>query len=790
MATDYRAQRANALYKANLDAAGKAQTIRHGIQAKVDAILSKAQADADKAAKPYIDQANAQVKAAETEYADAIKRAFKETVYQYSGGFDNTKSLIVRHWKAVAPDEPKADDGVLMAFTARGILTIFDLAATDAAAHAEYLATYDDAERARYEKTVKEALLEVRKRYAILPRLIDNRFAARLFADAKLTEPQTRTEAVDGGYGYLDMTIKTAHVPELLSVSVTPDGLELTYAHRGGDTAEAWSRQTAILRSSFKSHGVDADKLAISEDAHGNIVLRFNDAPNSFPKAVAPRAPRHVPQNRAEALQRYPSSMWRLGVDARGNVIEFPMTRHPHCLVCGGTGGGKSVWIRSQLEYLRTGGAASDGADTDTAGGWSIYVSDGKGSDFAALDGLPNVAYVAPNSDPSQLVLMLKTLEREMDRRTDAAKMAKKAGNADAFNFQPIIVVLDEWGSTAITLEDRYGAKGFEAIARIIDRLLRVGRETRIHVALSSQTIRKTGAGSVPGSWQANLSIIVSLGEPEPATVEYAFPAAARDRATMIGSRVKGKPGRGLYVDVDTNSAAEFQSFYGWSPGTTSLDPKAPSNISAPTPEVRAEWQRWQPMSASVPILVPRLGIKASGSDWRGEGNKDKGLESIFATPMVALTDEDGNVKPGFEKYDPTSDSWLGEFDRSTGGVTVALDGFTDDADMDADAVTFTPAEPEPKAEPKAAPTTEADVLAAVQEMASRGATVTKPAEADAEAEMRRIAIANGWLTPDHPDHPDHPSNSTHEARLEKLVKEPIADDMPEIADTDTGDDI
>ena len=99
----------------------------------------------------------------------------------------------------------------------------------------------------------------------------------------------------------------------------------------------------------------------------------------------------------------------------------------------------------------------------------------------------------------------------------------------------------------------------------------------------------------------------------------------------------------------------EFQSFYGWSPGTTSLAPDAPADVRPPTPEVRAAWERWVPISTAVPWIMPRLGIKVDGPDWA-----DGELDAVADTATVPLTNPDGTVKPGMEKFDPASPEWPG----------------------------------------------------------------------------------------------------------------------------------
>jgi hypothetical protein len=199
-----------------------------------------------------------------------------------------------------------------------------------------------------------------------------------------------------------------------------------------------------------------------------------------------------------------------------------------------------------------------------------------------------------------------------------------------------------------------------------------------------------------------------------------------------------------MYSDSERGTLAEFQSYYGWSPGTTRLDANAPGNVKPPTPEVRAAWEQWKPISDSVPWLSPRLGIAANSPDWRDD------IDSILATRIVPLTDPNGNVKPGMEKFDPMDEGWLGAVSIDGSGAGVSLDGFSDDAPIHH---TSTPSVTKPAPAPK--PTyTETDDAArkeAVRQEALRMGIL--PAEEMTEDErkeaVRKKAIEMGLIPAD-----------------------------------------
>jgi hypothetical protein len=360
-----------------------------------------------------------------------------------------------------------------------------------------------------------------------------------------------------------------------------------------------------------------------------------------FPKAIAPEPPNSVAVDEVDAIRRHAKARWLLGVDGAGREVSYGLTEgFPHVLVVGGTGGGKSVWARTMIETFRV-------------QGFTCFVASGKQTDFAALNGVPGIGMVA--IDREETAVMIRTVRKEMDRRyTEEAKLML-AGNPPVFDYAPLLVVLDEYGSTAMEMHSAY--KDPLAFMNDMDFILRKGRECKVHVALLSQTLRKTGPAAIPGTWQANLTLTVSLGEPEAMTLQSdAFTPETYEAAKSIGATVKGKAGRGLIAERMTGRVVEFQSYYGWSPGYTSLDPDAAEKYRAPSPEVRAVWERWVPVSDSVTALKPRLGIKAEGPEW-SEGEY---VDTIANTPVIALTDASGKDIPKNAKYDPRSAEWIG----------------------------------------------------------------------------------------------------------------------------------
>ncbi|WP_147380332.1 cell division protein FtsK [Mycobacteroides abscessus] len=666
--------------------ADQADAERERTAEKVKTILVKAQTAAESAASEVAKR-----------FAAEERRLLGQPVTRYSGATRNLASgLVVWHWKATCSPVlaarlgvQRTDAGPLAVLKPDGGLTETD-SAPDVFASLDS-SLLDSEEFMDWAARVAELWHgDVQVRYGILSQLRNDDWWARLAESAGIADPQTKPESLQGRYGPVDRKVTTVSIPSISSVEIGQDGLEISFAHAPSASAAKWYGKLDLLKNGLRAAGMDSTNLRLADTADGGVALRFDDAPSSFPSAVCIEPPSSVATSNADAIRRYEGASWTLGVDARGKTIKFPIEDFPHVLVVGGTGAGKSVWARSIIEMFRTGYTDPD-TGRDTAGGFTCYVSSGKITDFATLSKLPGVALVA--GDAAQTAVMVHTVRLEAERRFDEAAQAKLRGETRAFDYPPIVLFLDEWGATWLALSSMY--KSTADFETDIDWILRVGREARVHVVLLSQTIRKTGAGAVPGSWQANLGLTISLGKPEAETYNNpaVFPSGSRERAELVGNRIAGKRGRGMAVLEGT--VTEFQSYYVWSPGTTSLDPDADKKVSPPTPEVRALWELWEPMSAQVPWLSPRLGLRVDGPEWAGTPGEKTDLKEVLATPVVALTDRAGDLKSGMAQYDPWSPEWAGK--RASGPRRAAL-SFDDDADSvestDSASITESPVTP------------------------------------------------------------------------------------------------
>lgn len=771
-------------------------------QAAAKRIRDEQQREVDREADRAQKEMEALIRDQKREMRAAEKDMLTKPYHRTEGGSKalGDTPLILWHWQVPLPPEhntavngqKRSDAGPLLALWDGGGIGDDDVIPVQLVESIGRTPALDD-----WAKRAGEVLEEVEKRYPIVADLRDDAALERLLRPVGVLRTFSETlpergviPAEDGSPITYERPVTVTELPTVSGVEVLPDGLRITFAYRAGETAKRWSSHLDALRVAFNANGVhNASNLRIKDGVNGELILDFDDAPSSFPAAVAPVAPTTTPQSIAEAIAHYEATRWMLGLDARGNVVSFPLKAQPHVLVTGGTGGGKSVWARGLIESLRTGYRDTDansGKGQDCGGGWLAFVGDGKGSDFSALEGQPGIAMVAPSSDVAQIAVMVRRVRQEVERRFAQASAAKKRGEANAFaGMQPWLLLLDEWGAVAIKMRSEYG-KSAEAFEKDIDIILRLGRECRVHCVLLSQTIRKTGDGAVPGSWQENLGLTVSLGTPSEITLQSdAFPAEVRDRAAFLGPRLKGKRGRGLTADRESGRVVEFQSFYGWSPGTTSLDPSAPKDVQPPTPEVKASWERWKEVCDTVPWLAPRFGIKALSSDWRGGDKAD--LNVIANTPVIPVTDANGVVPARLRQFDPASPEWLGAESLDAGGHVLEV-GFVDE---DGDGV-----------DDHVQPTTvkaERDAKPAQPSKGQDGLRIPTPDEVAAmtaeerDAWMREYARLSGHLTDDtsetEPVGTEEPVSAEPESEGLDATPEPSAPKQSTTTPTTQGDD-
>lgn len=157
------------------------------------------------------------------------------------------------------------------------------------------------------------------------------------------------------------------------------------------------------------------------------------------------------------------------GVDSAGEYVTYDLTKHPHLLIAGETGSGKSTQLRSILTTL---------IKTKSPHELQLYLADCKKSEFHIFRKVEHVICV--HSKPKDIERELKKIRKEMDERSDLTEMFE-VGHIDdlpAEHRKPyIIVCIDEF----VILRKN------EEIMDILIDIVCVGRTLGVFAMLSMQ---------------------------------------------------------------------------------------------------------------------------------------------------------------------------------------------------------------------------------------------------------------------------------------------------------------
>ncbi|WP_071289125.1 FtsK/SpoIIIE domain-containing protein [Mycolicibacterium llatzerense] len=391
-------------------------------------------------------------------------------------------------------------------------------------------------------------------------------------------------------------------------------------------------------------HAVTGD-WEVDVDAASDLVIGARKAP--FPDAIAPDEPTFIAQSAEEAIENYSNFKLKIGVDKFGEVVEIGPLQAAHILGIGGTGAGKSVSVRGFIEQYR-------------AGGWPLYIMDGKKSDYASLGSVAQIIMIS--SDTAEHVRIMHAVREEVDRRYRIAQQRKLAGDPNPFAFEPLLFILDEYASVLSEVQSLYGkAEGgpddFEADFRHIGRK---GREAKVHMLLLTQDLYDK---TIPGDIRGNFKAILALGKPERMTLGKAFPNELQEKAQRIGDRISAR-GRSMVADVEAAKVIEYQGYFGYTPGMNIDHPDFPDKL-------RPAWRSYRDnISNKIPALYGRQWFKVESAE-----DLELPIAQLNALPMVNLDNRDGTPNPDMYQYDKSHISYNGQsFGSGTGGALMTLD--------------------------------------------------------------------------------------------------------------------
>lgn len=270
--------------------------------------------------------------------------------------------------------------------------------------------------------------------------------------------------------------------------------------------------------------------------------VRFEERP-TMPRTV----PHPPPAIDADSQYRLP-----VAVGEDGETISWHLRGGaPHAIVVGKTGQGKTVVINGLVMEA-------------CYRGWRVWICDPKRIEFMGLRSWPNIQIVATTVE-DQVAVIFHAWE-EMEERYSLIE----SGQADEDDFEPLILVLDEYRDfvgSATAWYSEIKVRGMPAKNPVFEKvssLARKGRSARVHVILGTQ---RPDAEFLGGEMRDNFATRISLGRLSPQGALMMWEAA------YIGVAVpRSIPGRGTGEDED-GRPTEVQAY--WTPDPRRLTANA-----------------------------------------------------------------------------------------------------------------------------------------------------------------------------------------------------------------------
>ena len=261
-----------------------------------------------------------------------------------------------------------------------------------------------------------------------------------------------------------------------------------------------------------------------------------------------------------------------LGIDWLGNSVYDDLTKLPHLLVAGSTGGGKSVLMRSIIATIVYNG--NNFSSSPRHPGCKIILSDTKGVEFTDFVGSPSiwrgVSGEIANS-PMRTIEQMDLLCKETDDRLEAFG---KLGARNILEYNQLIpvdrlvpylvLIIDELADIVFL----FGEKG--RAAKIgsdkLDYLTRKARAAGIHVIAGTQRPSvDTVKGIIKANFNARLSFKTSSAIDSKVILDETGAEHLLERGDML-YKSPNMPGlqrlhSGYASSADIKGALEFASF-------------------------------------------------------------------------------------------------------------------------------------------------------------------------------------------------------------------------------------
>lgn len=399
----------------------------------------------------------------------------------------------------------------------------------------------------------------------------------------------------------------------------------------------------------------------------GTWAFEFDTLDDSFAASSKTKLPPsqcapvpHLVTSVEEAAARWNDATIPIGVGVDG-MVTISMRDIFHRLVIGVTGGGKSVFVRDQLTaYL--------------AWGAQLFISDGKGTDYIPLRNVPNISAMglATRSIQDYVTPILMAARILNYRRARGEAMAAAGDNSWRTMYHPVLLIVDEWENSRLDMKANMDKKEVARIDKAIESILKVGREFRVYLMLSTQSMYNT---VVPNGWRDMCQMVMSLGKLAPMTISKSFSDELTPEVQRVSASMPAKAkGRAMIAEVPEEGpprVRQIQTFWTWTPAESLDDPNA-QRLG-----LTDEWRKHKSaVYDRLPQLYPRMWLDMdaireappkSVAESLREGWIDVGamtIEDIEKAPLTHLDTrlEDGTfvVNEQARVSDPLDPAYLG----------------------------------------------------------------------------------------------------------------------------------
>ena len=221
----------------------------------------------------------------------------------------------------------------------------------------------------------------------------------------------------------------------------------------------------------------------------------------------------------------------------------------PHLLVAGGTGGGKTVFLRSLLVgLLRLG---------------RVEILDPKQADFVSLEKL-SVLKGRVTWETEEMGQRLIDVKSKMDKRYELMRQRseergeEELGAFYKYGLDPVFVLIDEYPSLVSALEDlsMESSVNYMMVMSALKQIILKGRQAGFYVIISTQNVK---ADDLPSTFKDNLMLRITLGRVSSFTYDTLFGEENRNKQFKYIEKIGAERifGRGYY-GVFGKPAKEF----------------------------------------------------------------------------------------------------------------------------------------------------------------------------------------------------------------------------------------